>query len=158
MATDILGKLDNKKPFRSVEIPDELLENILLIPTELGPCLYAPIIKVERKLSCGQVEEMMAYEEEQYKGICHALGVDVISPIETPTFKDTLIRKDLSLLCEIVATNHYSKIRRQKPDWSNLYQMVEIDWSIGDFHPVGRAIHYEVFTKREIFIRTLEGL
>lgn len=69
MTTDILEKLDNEKPFRSIELPKELLETILLVPRNMGRCHYVPIIKIERKLSCEQVKEMMAYEEEKHREI-----------------------------------------------------------------------------------------
>lgn len=153
MATDILKELCSKKPFREIEIPKELLENILLIPAELGPCPSALSIKIERKLSFGQIKEMMASEEEKCKAICQIVDVDMdANQFEIPTFKDTLIRKDLSLLAEIVATYFYSKIRGQKPDWASLYQIVEIDWSLRDLCPGEQEIYYEIITKREIWI------
>jgi hypothetical protein len=157
----MLKDLGNKKPFREIEIevPDELLENILLIPVKLGPCPHAPIIKVERKLSFEQTKEMMAYEDKIHRAACQTLGVNTISEIEIPTFRDSLVRKDLSVLSEIMATTFYSKIRRQIrfwleiSNWSNLYQMVEIDWLFCDLCPRDRGIHYEIITKREIRIK-----
>ncbi len=150
MTTDILKELYSKKPFREIEMPKELLENILLIPAELGPCPSAPSIKIERKLSFWQIKEMMASEEEKCKTICQ-VDMDA-NQFEIPTFKDTLIRKDLFLLAEIVATYFYSKIRGQKPDWDSLYQIVEIDWSLRDLCPGEQDIRYEIITKREIWI------
>jgi hypothetical protein len=147
MATDILGKLDNEKPFR-VEIPDELLENILLIPAEYSIC-STPIIKIERKLSCEQVKEMMAHEESKLNQI---FSIDTTIQSGVPTFKESLIRKDFHLLGDLVATYYYSKVRTIT-NWSSLYQVIETDWSLKDFYPVGQAIHYEVFTKREICIK-----
>jgi len=149
--------LNSKKPFRNIEIPieipKELLENILLIPAEKAPCPFAPIIKIGRELSSEQVKEMMAHEEEKHTATFKLIGTDA-NQFEIPTLKENLIRKDLYLLSEIVATGYYSKIRKQNPDWENLYQIVEIDWSLSDFYPGDQAIHYEVFTKREILIRT----
>lgn len=145
--------MNSKKSFRNIEMPENMLENILLIPAEQGPCHFAPIIKVERKLSCEQVKEMMAYEEAKYRGLYQSLGLEVASLVEMPTFKQCLIRKDLYLLSEVVATDYYSRIRKQNPDWDNLYQMVEIDWALTDFNPGEQCIHYEIFTKREILIR-----
>lgn len=154
MTTDILEKLDSEKPFRSIEMPEEFLESILLIPATQGPCPFAPAIKIDRELSHEQIEEMMAHEEIQFKSLCRALDIDGIGPVQTPTFGDTLIRKDLYLLAEIVATSFYSKIRKQKPDWINLCQVVEIDWTMRNFYAGEQALHYEIFTKREIRIRT----
>jgi hypothetical protein len=143
MGTDALKKWDTEKFFREMEIPQELLESILLIPAIREPCPFAPTIKISRKLSHDQTKEMMAYEEE--------FGMDVDTTIEMPTFKETLIKKDLVLLAEIVATSYYLKIRQRKIDWPDLYQIVEIDWSFRDFRPGEGAIHYEVFTKRQIY-------
>jgi hypothetical protein len=140
-ADTLLNELDNEKSFRSIEIPEELLESILFIPAEKGLCPFVPIIKVERYLSPEQVKEMLAEEEEnQY---------------DLSTFKGALVRRDAYLLSELVATNYYSKIRQQKPDWASLYQVVEIDWTLKDLCPDQQAaIHYEIFTKREIFCRS----
>lgn len=165
--------MDSKKLFREIEIPKELLENILLIPAELDPCPNAPTIKIERKLSFKQIKEMMAHEEETYRAICQMVDVDAIDNFlsinfEIPTFKETLIIKDISLLSEIVATAFYSKIRSQTQmtirnwaqtsDWSRLYQIVEIDWSLRDLYPGEQHIHYEIFTKREIFIKAEDNV
>lgn len=163
MNIDIFEKLNSKAPFRSIGISEELLENILLIPAERAPCPYAPIIKVERKLSYEQIKDMMVCDEEKYENFYRVLGIDA-SKVEIPafveilTFKDTLIKKDVLLLTEIVATDYYLKARGliQVSDWSNLYQIVEIDWTFNDLYPGEQAIHYEVFTKREIFAR-VEG-
>jgi hypothetical protein len=135
----------------TADIVKEILESLLLIPTEQGRCPLSPIIKVERKLS---FEEMEVHEKEGYETTCEASGLNAISPIENLTLKQILVRKDFDLLGELVATNYYSRIRKQNPAWSDLYQVVEIDWSLRDLQPAEEgAIHYEVFTKRDIFIR-----
>jgi hypothetical protein len=164
MDADMLEKSNGGNPFRSIEVPKEFLESILFIPANLDHCPCAPTIKIERKLSRKQIEKMMAEDEERCKIICQTLGVDALGighinyQFKIPTFKEALIRKDILLLSEIVATDYYSKIRGQKYDWRDLRQTIETDWSLRDFYPDQEdAIHYEIFTKREIYIKTREG-
>jgi len=121
----------------TLEMPEGFLENILLIPSELTTDLTVPIIKVERKLNLKQIRDMIS-------------GYDYY-PI--PSLKEELIRKDLFLLAGLVASIYQSKIRGDIA-YDQLYQVVEIDWSFRDLYPGEQAIHYEVFTKREIFIRS----
>jgi hypothetical protein len=139
----------------TLEIPEGFLENILLIPSELTADLTVPIIKVERKLNLKQIRDMIKGGDKKLSAIAKMLdiqssGYDYYS---IPSLKEELIRKDLFLLAGLVASIYQSKIKRDIA-YDRLYQVVEIDWSYQELYPGDTEIHYEIFTKREIFIRT----
>lgn len=139
-AFDEIEKTDKHIPFWHLEIPEGLLESILLIPTRRGE-VDAPSIKVEVKLSSEQVKAKMAEDDLKYD--------ENEDQTYNPSFKEVLIRKASCLLSEMVAILYYSKIRNQEFEWSDLCQTIEVDWTLIDYSP-DDGIHFEITTKREI--------
>jgi hypothetical protein len=144
-------KITEQTPF-ILEVPEELLEPIFLIPTELSTDLIAPIIKVERRLTRRQIEDMVKEGDRKLDGISKLLNAPPLNyQYSIPGIKEKLIRKDLLLLVQLVTSMYWFKIR--DVEFDQLYQVVEIDWSYRDLYPGDTEIYYELFTKRDIHIR-----
>lgn len=134
---------------------EALFDSILLIHTVATMDLLAPTIKIVRKLTTNQIERMLSEKEEFHSRVNAILGTqdDFKKYYRTIyNLKEELIRKDLSLLGQVIAIIYRSKIGHDIP-YEELYQVVEIDWTYRDLYPGGTQIHYEIFTKRDIRIR-----
>jgi hypothetical protein len=141
------------------EPPQGLLNSILLISCQAG-CCSSSIEKVERILSKQEIDEELNRKNSQYKNFCELFGIDYDSSFYTiADLKEQWIHRDIVSLGDRIAEIYIAKIiglRITITDFfsDELYQIVEIPWTFNDLHPGEQAIHYEIFTKREIFIRT----
>jgi hypothetical protein len=113
---------------------------------------------MERILSKQEIDEELNRKNSQHKNFSELLGIDYDSSFYTTIdLKEQWIHRDIVSLGDRISEIYIAKLIGLKiTDFfsDRLYQVVEIPWTFNDLHPGDTEIHYEIFTKREIFIRT----
>lgn len=131
-----------------------------LITTRIRKKSEAPLISVERRLKRDDIERTVNFLVNE-KSEAEKEEIEAFPFLNTgiADAKEYYIKQDLHLLVDLVDRYFDRELKNFCVDLgdipSGVIQIVEIDWSLRDFQPAKEgSVHYEVFTKREIRMRS----
>lgn len=136
--------------------PEDILPDLLRAKCiKAIQCLHSVQPQViERIVPAEDVEELLERHRSE----------ELIGPIERSLYgiadlKEKLVIEDIKTLSDRINKQYIKKLKQLGTDptcHQDLWQVVEIDWTFQDLCPGDEALHYRIFTKREICIRNLE--
>lgn len=153
----IVGMAALSKYLPKFNVDIDKLAPILLVDAYEGKCPDAPLIRIERELSYSRVKEVMDSELSADEFIFFAEKYDIL--------KKKFIDGDVILLGDMVSRFFDRKVNEMvsretsldiikvEINKSRLYQVIEIDWTLQILPFDNNAICYEIYTKRDIFLK-----